>query len=143
MLPYDVTYRQAERILLSAVEQVPASASIPREPDLLIGNYIDRGTEWRVLFWVPDYPRMAVTRYKVQRNVLRNLYYAGIDVPHAKMGMFSPRRLAARHDEEREDIDFLHGITPLAHLTTEELDEIAKKMRRHLFIAGQPVVREG
>jgi len=48
VLPYDVTYRQAERILLSAVEQVPASASIPPEPDLLIGNYTDRGTEWRV-----------------------------------------------------------------------------------------------
>ncbi|MGB0553693.1 MAG: mechanosensitive ion channel domain-containing protein [Alphaproteobacteria bacterium] len=37
VLPYEVTYRQAERILLSAVEQVLASASIPREPDLLIG----------------------------------------------------------------------------------------------------------
>lgn len=86
---------------------------------------------------------MAVTRYEVQRNVLRNRYYAGIDVPHAKMGMFSPRRAAARRDEEREDIDFLHGITPLAPLTTDELDEIAKKMRRHLCIAGQPVVRQG
>ncbi len=48
VLPYDLTYRQAERILLSAVAQVPATASIPREPDLLIGNYTDRGTEWRV-----------------------------------------------------------------------------------------------
>ena len=86
---------------------------------------------------------MAVTRYEVQRNVLRNRYYAGIDVPHAKMGMFSPRRAAARRDEEREDIDFLHGITPLAPLTTEELDEIARKMRRHLCIASQPVVRQG
>jgi len=125
------------------VAQVPVSASIPRQPDTLIGNYTDGGTEWRVLFWIPAYPRMAVTRYEVQRNVLRNLYYAGIDVLHAKMGMFSPRRVAASHDEERENIDFLHGITPLAPLTTEELDEIAKKMRRHLCIAGQPVVREG
>jgi len=143
VLPYDVTYRQAERILLSAVAQVPASANIPRQPVLLIGDYTERGTEWRVRFWVPDYPQMAVTRYEVQRNVLRNLYYAGIDVPHAKIDMFSPRRTAARQDEEREDIDFLHGITPLGPLTTEELDEIGRKMRRHLCHAGQPVVRQG
>jgi len=32
VLPYDVTYRQAERILLSAVAQVPASANAPRQP---------------------------------------------------------------------------------------------------------------
>ena len=84
-----------------------------------------------------------MTRYEVKRDVWRNPYYAGIDLPHTKMGMFSPRRAAARRDEEREDIDFLHGITLLAPLTTEELDEIAQKMRRHICIAGQPVVREG
>lgn len=143
VLPYDVTYRQAERILLSAVAQVPESANVPRQPDVLIAEYTERGTNWRVRFWVPDYPRMALVRYEVQRNVLRNLYYAGIEVPHAKLDMFSPRRTAARQDEEREDIDFLNGITPLAPLTSEELDELGRQMRRHLCISGQPVVRQG
>lgn len=138
-----MTYRQAERILLSAVAQVPDSANIPRQPDILIGDYLERGTEWRVRYWVPDYPRMAVVRYEVQRNVLRNLHYAGIDVPHAKIDMFSPRKTSAQRDEEREDIDFLNGITPLMPLTAEELEEVGRKMRRHLCIAGQPVVRQG
>ena len=42
VLPYDITYRQAERILLSAVAQVPDSANIPRKPDVLIGDYLER-----------------------------------------------------------------------------------------------------
>lgn len=143
VLPYDVTYRQAERILLSAVAQVPESANVPRKPDVLISDYTERGTEWRLRYWVPDYPRMAMTRYEVQRNVLRNLYYAGIEVPHGKLDMYTPRRTAARQDEEREDIDFLNGITPLGPLTSEELDELGRKMRRHLCIAGEAVVRQG
>ncbi|MBG03502.1 MAG: hypothetical protein CMM59_05445 [Rhodospirillaceae bacterium] len=129
--------------MLSAVAQVPDSANIPRQPDVLIGDYLERGTTWRLRYWVPDYPRMAVTRYEIQRNVLRNLYYAGIEVPHTKMDVFSPRRTAAKQDEEREDIDFLHGIAPLSPLMTEELEELGRNMRRHLCVAGQPVVRQG
>ena len=71
VLPYDVTYRQAERILLSAVAQVPDSANIPRKPDVLIGDYLERGTTWRLRYWVPDYSRLAVTRYEIKRNVLQ------------------------------------------------------------------------
>ena len=88
VLPYDVTYRQAERILLSAVAQVPNSANVPRKPDVLIGDYLERGTTWRLRYWVPDYSRLAVTRYEIKRNVLRNLYYAGIEVPHTQMDVF-------------------------------------------------------
>ena len=143
VLPYDVTYRQAERILLSAVAQVPDSANIPRKPDVLIGDYLERGTTWRLRYWVPDYSRLAVTRYEIKRNVLRNLYYAGIKVPHTQMDVFSPRWAAAKEDEEHEDINFLHGIALLSPLTREELEELGRNMRRHLCVAGQPVVHEG
>ena len=143
VLPYDVTYRQAERILLSAVAQVPDSANIPRKPDVLIGDYLERGTTWRLRYWVPDYSRLAVTRYEIKRNVLRNLYYAGIEVPHTQMDVFSPRWVAAKENEEHEDINFLHGIALLSPLTREELEELGRNMRRHLCVAGQPVVHEG
>ncbi|MEC9182707.1 MAG: mechanosensitive ion channel family protein, partial [Pseudomonadota bacterium] len=143
VLPYDVTYRQAERILLSAVAQVPDSANIPRKPDVLIGDYLERGTTWRLRYWVPDYSRLAVTRYEIKRNVLRNLYFAGIEVPHTQMDVFSPRWVAAKENEEHEDINFLHGIALLSPLTREELEELGRNMRRHLCVAGQPVVHEG
>jgi CRP-like cAMP-binding protein len=51
------------------------------------------------------------------------------------MDMFSPRRTTASHDDECEEIDCLHGITPLGPRTTEELDAIGKKVNRHLCIA--------
>ena len=143
VMPYDVTYRQAERILLSAVAQVPESANIPRQPDVLIEDYTERGTRWRLRYWVKDYPSRARTRYEIQRNVLRNLHYAGIEVPHAKMDVFNGRHTAQRQDEEREDVDFLNGISPLSPLTAEELRELASKMRRRLCMTGQPVVHQG
>ena len=59
------------------------------------------------------------------------------------MDVFSPRWVAAKENEEHEDINFLHGIALLSPLTREELEELGRNMRRHLCVAGQPVVCEG
>jgi len=92
---------------------------------------------------VPDYPSKSSIRYRVQRNVLRNLHYAGVQVPREKLEFLDLAHLRAERDELSEDIAFLRSLELFDSLETDEVGDLSGKMRRQLCVAGKPVVSQG
>lgn len=143
VLDYEVTRHQVERVLLSAVSQVPESATLPRAPQVRIIAYTERGVEWELRFWVPNHADQARVRYEVQGKILRNLHYSGIHVPRGKFEIMNANDPMARPDAIRDDTQFLREIGLFRSLQDVELDLIRERMRSRLVIAGDPIVRQG
>lgn len=142
-LPYSVTTYQGERILLGAVNQIEEIAAIPRKSIVSIADYTDRGVLWQLLYWCPDPGRIPAFRFRVHRNILRNLHYAGIEVP---VPILDLRRVKPKANETEE----MRGIDPLiqrasifAALTADELRQLSSMSQNRLVTAGTPLLRQG
>jgi small-conductance mechanosensitive channel len=142
-LDYAVTGHQVERVLLSAAQAVPELAALPNPPDLRIAAFSDTGVIWRLRYWVPDYPQRGALRHQVQRNILRNLHYAGLKVAaprlDARIEKASPPPSAdgAVHPEFLRRVDLLRGL--------DEADRVAlaEATTAQVWKRGQAVVRQG
>ncbi len=139
LLNHDVTAHQAERVLLSAINQVPELARIPKPPEVRINRYTENGVIWAVRYWVPDYPDMSRLRYEVQKAASRNLYYAGLRIPGERI------RIDDDRDTPISDVDreFLRTISLFNQLSDYEIDMLEKSMTRHLFLKDEDIVRQG
>jgi len=138
---YNITSHQAERILLSAISQIPESIAVPRKPSVCIADYMERGVEWEVRFWVPDYPSRSSMHYQVKRNVMRNLHYSGIHVPRKRIELMDAQAPQSQRDSFSEDIDFLKGIEILSCLEAEDIAMLLGELKRSIAKAQEPVVR--
>ncbi|MDP2645432.1 MAG: mechanosensitive ion channel family protein [Desulfobacterales bacterium] len=139
-LGYNVTSHQAERILLSAISQIPESISIPEKPSVRVTDYTERGVEWEVRFWVPDYPSRTLIRYRVNRNVMRNLHFSGSHVPRRRFELLDIQTPQPQ-DGFAKDIDFLKGVEILSCLEDKEITTLLGGLKRSVAKAGVPVVR--
>lgn len=142
-LPYNVTTHQGERILLGAANQVEEIAAIPRKSIVSIVDYTDRGVLWSLLYWCPSAGRVPVFHYKVHQNILRNLHYAGIEIP---VPILDLRHTPLKTEEDAE----IMGIDPLIHrvpifsgMTADELRTLSSLSKKRLVIAGTPLLRQG
>jgi small-conductance mechanosensitive channel/CRP-like cAMP-binding protein len=143
VLGYEVVPRQAERILLSAVSQVPESTRISRKPEVRIAEYTARGIRWDLRYWVPDYPSMSSLRNEVQINVLQNLQFAGIRIPRNAVDYLDLNSLPVQPGARAVDIEFLRNVDLFASLEAGELSLLCERMRSRSCVAGVPVITEG
>lgn len=136
---YEVTSHQVERILLTAAHAIPEVTG--RHPDVRIVEFGSSGVKWRLRYWVEDYPSRSKARYTVQRSLLRNLHFAGIETPAPRLrtelvNSSEPSRLGR--------IKTLLGRIDLFYtLTDSELAELAENVKGHLIRAGASVVQQG
>ncbi len=126
---HTVTTHQAQRVLLSAVHQVPEVANLPAKPLIRVAAQTDKGIEWQLKFPIPHMGESARLRYQVWRKILRNLHFAGV-------GPEPPARAAAHRA-------FLRRVDFLASLTPDELDELYEQMEGRIYKAGELIVRQG
>lgn len=143
VLGYDVTVHQAERILLSAINQVDESAAVPQAPNIRVKEYTARGINWQVRFWVPQHEDFGPIRHKIARNVLRNLHFAGLSVPHDMLDLTRSIHEADDHDPKKRDVVFLRDVHLFDSMSDEELEKLRSRMRERLCIQGEPIVRQG
>ncbi len=142
-LGYDVTSHQAERLLLAAANEVAETLGGPEPAEARITGFKDHGVEWQLRFWVPDYWAMSLLRYQVQRNILRNLYFAGLEIPVPSWKTFEPG-VAMKPVDHMATADAFLGRLPLFEaLTGDELAELAGALAAKVWRAGEPVVRQG
>jgi small-conductance mechanosensitive channel len=142
-LPYGVTTQQGERILLGAANQVEEIAAIPRKSIVSIVDYTDRGVLWQLLYWCPSAGRVPVFRFQIHRNILRNLHYAGIEVPVPILDL-RHRPSKVEDDDEISGIDSLIQRIPIfAGMTAEELRTLSSMSKKRLIIVGVPLLRQG
>ncbi|MGD0959516.1 MAG: mechanosensitive ion channel family protein [Methylomonas sp.] len=141
-LDYSVTTYQAERVLLSAAASVPVVKSQARPPDVRIAAFGDNGTTWRLRFWVPNYPSRSRIRFEVQRNILRNLHYAGLTVAAPRVHTHISEKedaIAASADSSVEG--FLSRVILFNMLTADEIGNLAANAVQRLFLEGATVIR--
>ena len=141
VLPVTVTAYQAERILVGAAHQIAAIAALPKNPEARILSFTDSGVEWELRFPVPDGGSAAQMRHRVQRILLRDLYYSGIELPVAQIEVHRPPHSEDR--PQREEVIFLSHIDLFGTMTHDELDLVCNRMRPRLLRAGAAVVNQG
>ena len=140
-LPTSVTAYQAERILVGAAHQVEAVAALPRIPEARIVNFNDNGVVWELRFPVRDSGEASSVRHLVQRILLRDFYYSGIELPVAQVEIHRPPVIEER--PQREEVTFLSHIDLFNTMTHDELQVICNRMRPHVLRAGVPMVNQG
>jgi len=140
-LPVSVTAYQAERILVGAAQQVDVIANLLKLPEARILSFNSKGVEWELRFPIPDAGMSGRLRHQVQRIMMRDLYYSGIDLPVAQVEIHQPPRQVER--PQREEIIFLNLIDLFGTLTQEELTVVSDLMRPRLLRAGAAVVKQG
>ncbi len=141
-LPYNVTTHQGRRILLGAVNQVDEIANLPGKPVVTIEEYDGRGVVWVLIYMVPDRTRLIALRFLVHQNILRNLHYAGVEIP-VPAHEVRLRRSEAKHDAAGGLVRLLRQSALFAELTVEETYELAEAATQHLCHAGEPFLRQG
>lgn len=142
-LGHDVPAHEAERILLSAVNQVPESTEIPRRTEVRLIEFNENGVVWEVRYWVPAFSRMPVVRDQVMRNALRNLTLSGAKIPRNRVEILSAAHPMARRDTAREDRGLLRSMNLFEGLDDDELEQLREGLVPHVFPRGIPIVREG
>lgn len=142
-LPYNLTTHQAQRILLGAANQVEDIAAIPRKSIVSIDDYTDRGVMWRLLYWCPNPGQVPVIKFKVHQNVMRNLFYAGIQIPvPARIIQQLPSDGIIAENESGID-KLLERIPLFSSFTNQELLYLSQNILDKLFTAGCPILRQG
>jgi small-conductance mechanosensitive channel/CRP-like cAMP-binding protein len=142
-LPLNVTTHQGQRILLGAANQVEEVGNLPRKAIVTIGEYGDRGVVWKLLFWCADPARLLLVRFAIHQNILKNLKYAGIEIPVSTMNI---RRAVDTGDVFNQ----IQGVEPIiqrlslfATLTVDELRYLSSHCISKLAVAGKPLLKEG
>lgn len=141
-LDYRVPAAQAERVLLAAVREIPELRSIPRSPDVMAGEFTERGIKWLMRFWIADVKRERQIVNQVLRNVQRNLNFAGLDVPAQRVELSRPAHIAAWDDEEGAKRQFVTGIGLFDALQEDEIKRITDRIKSTFCKTGQAVVTQ-
>jgi hypothetical protein len=132
-----------ERLLLAALNEVPAVRRQARAPDVRIAEFGERGIVWLARYWLADYFDLQDVRYQVQRAVLRHLHYAGIDLARPRIDSYV-QPAPGGGQEHREHLRQLLGEHELfAGIEPAYQAALAGQAIRHACPRGQPVVRTG
>ncbi len=141
-LPFDVTTHQGQRILLGAVNQIDEIANLPGKPSVTIEEYDSRGVVWLLIYMVPDRGRLMRLRFMVHQNILRNLHYAGIQIP-VQAQEVRVRRGPAAGDVAGGIVRLLRQSALFAELQPEETEELARAAMQRLYYAPEPILHQG
>lgn len=142
-LPFSVSTAQGRRILMSAVSEIPELAAYAKKPKASIAEYNDRGIIWRVLYWVPDYARLASLRFSVHQNILRNMHFSGIHLPVPSEQVHVLRNITEEELEPCSLVRTLRNIPLFNELADEDLAHLAQAAHQQDITAGQTVIRQG
>ena len=142
VLPQSVTAHQVERILLASVNQVPKIAAVGIPSEVRINTFNENGVEWELRYYIPDAGVASGLRYQLQRNVLRNLHYSGVELA-SKVIELRPQAPQPELGEGGEEAVFLRSIELFECLTDDELTGLVIGMQRRIYQRGDAVVRQG
>jgi small-conductance mechanosensitive channel/CRP-like cAMP-binding protein len=142
VLDYDVAPGQVDTLLATAVGQVSESLRVGA-PDARIVGYSERGVEWELRYWLPDYATATTVEQQIQEALLRNLRLAGIRVPRPREELFVGSIERERQTDASAGRDWTEHVELLTVLTVEERADLRRRARTHRVAPGTPVVRQG
>ena len=95
-----------------------------------------------LIYFVPDRNRLVPLRFMVHQNILRNLHYAGIEIPVPAQEI-RVRRGAPAVDAAGAIVRLIRQSALFAELTAGETEELAQAATQHLRYAGDPILKQG
>jgi small-conductance mechanosensitive channel/CRP-like cAMP-binding protein len=143
-LPISVSAHQVKRNLIAAARQIDEATLIPisHQPEVRVHAFHPYMVEWELLYYVPDAEHSDEIRFKIQRNVMRNLYFSGIieSKQRAKSSLQAGEKM---DDIENGALFFLSNIDLFGSLTDEELIDLSSHVSPQIVYEGNPVVSQG
>ena len=140
---YDVNFQKAERVLLSAINQVLDSVAIPEKPEVRIMEFHNYGVEWECRYWVTNYEKLSSIRYEVRKRVLNNLIYAGISPSRFKAELYDTKYLIDEKQKLSDEIFLLKSMDLFHAFSESEIEHLAKKLSAKLYKKGDLIVQQG
>jgi small-conductance mechanosensitive channel len=139
-----ITTHKAERIFLSAISQVSESMKINEKPEIRIKEFSSRGIHWEILYWVENYAERFTIRHEIQRRMLRNMHYSGIEVAADRIELekLEPDNTVALENKS-VDLHFIRTLPLFQSLNSSELDWLQYEMKRVFFQKGSRAVHLG
>lgn len=137
-LEYNITAHRAERILKSSANLIKEVQSSFKSPDTKILDFTPRGVKWELRFWLNNYEKRDDIVYEVQKNILRNLHFSGVEIPREKVDI-----VHSKNDNfERDDVVFmLKHIDFMECLQEEEFLFLSQVSTRHLFLENHEIIK--
>jgi CRP-like cAMP-binding protein len=98
------------------------------------------GVVWTLFYGVPNFKSQVLIRTRIHRAIMRNLFYADIDLAQRRMNITMQRPDKAGPDEE---IGWLRRVALFEGLSSNERIWLAGRASEQLRLTGHPIVRQG
>ena len=128
---------------LSVVAAETAVSSSPR-PEIWLERYGESGIGYAIRYWLTDFGELDRIRNRILSNLWYTLHRAGVRFPFPARDVFVYPGTAPTLQPETIDVVGLLRTAPLlGPLSDGELAQLAPRVRRLSFGAGETVVQEG
>ena len=142
-LHHDVPPETVDAVLKAAVQEVPASAAVPRAPEARIVSFDERGTEWELRFWLPEYASSAETGHALRKALQRHLRFAGLEIPRPREDVYLASLSEQNHADAQAREQWIDQIALFNALPSAERQSLLRAAPEARFEAGSIIVREG
>jgi small-conductance mechanosensitive channel/CRP-like cAMP-binding protein len=142
-LDYGVQPDQVKQLLLATIKQVPASAAVQQQPEARIIGYNERGVDWELRYWVPDYPSYSDVNQQIQEAFLQRLRFAGIRIPRPREEIYVGALEQERSTEAAAEQNWIDQVELFSSVTAEDRLALQQRARSQRIEAGKEVVTQG
>ena len=143
VLGYEVTPTQVQGILDATVQQVPESAAVARPVEAMINDYSERGVEWELRYWVPDYPTSSEVGQRIHEAFLQHLRFGGIQIPRPREEIYVGALDQERDHDRKMSHDWIDQVSLFSELTHDDRMTLQTRATAHRVLAGVDIVRQG
>jgi small-conductance mechanosensitive channel/CRP-like cAMP-binding protein len=145
--PYDVAPHRMEAALLEAARGCPGVLEDP-PPTTWVSLFADSGINYRLVYFIDDFPARPVIDSRVRRRIWYALQRAGISIPFpvrdVRVQHESPaattadaERRTAHHEQVLRSVYFLESLPDSA------FEALARGVQVRLFAAEETIIRQG
>ena len=140
--PYTVSPAKTIRVVREAVRDAE-NVSQKFTPIVRIRNLGDSAIEWEIKYWLEDYAKFLPTDALLRQRVWYAFRRAGISFGSPTLQLERSAAAAATSTDGRGIIERLSAVDIFAPLSAEETQKLAAASVKHVFAAGEAVIRAG
>lgn len=145
--PHQIAPEQVERVLLSALEDVPGALRSP-SPSVVLSKFGESAVFYTLRYFIDDFSEGNVTDSLVRRRVWYGFRRAeiSIPVPQRAVHLFevSPESRAAEDATRLAERQIaLAEVSFFDALPRDAIGELAKRTTRRLYASGESIIRQG
>jgi CRP-like cAMP-binding protein len=145
-LHFEAAYEAPPNAVKDAVlEVLRGDPSVLRdpEPDVHTAQYNASGIAYTARYWITDFAHLLDIRDRLMTNIWYAFRRHAIRIPFPATDLFIHSSAPVAAIEEGDVAIGLKQVPLLGPLTSQELELLARQVRRRLYARGEAIVREG